>query len=168
MCFSRPMEPEDPCEKDAGVVATALTYCSRGRSPASLTWVKLEPFRSSTSTRRQSVWGVSRHRAGSVGEVGAVQRNGQPGSEADDETPIGREEAAEQPAAGLDRATGGVDAVREALHPAEPGAERSAGEPGTGRTGPDAAPAAPGCVSALFPADHAGDRSGDLETYDGV
>ena len=93
------------------------------------------------------MWGVSGHRAGSVGEVGAVQRNGQPGSEAYDETPIGREEAAEQPAAGLDRATGGVDAVREALHPAEPGAERSAGEPGTGHAGPDAVPA-PGSAAA--------------------
>jgi membrane protease YdiL (CAAX protease family) len=77
-----------------------------------------------------------------------VQGNGQPGSGAFDETPVSREEAAEHPAAGPDRATGGVDPAREALQPAESDTERSAGEPGTGRPGPDAAPAAPGSAAA--------------------
>jgi membrane protease YdiL (CAAX protease family) len=96
-----------------------------------------------------------------------VHRNGQPGSEEFDETPVDRQEAAEHPAAGLDRATGGVDAAGEALHPAEPGAERSAGEPGTGRPGPDAAPAAPGSAAApgMLPGSSAASAAGSAAPH---
>ncbi len=131
------------CETDArGVVATALTYGSRGRSPS----LDTDERSGRSAARGRPAGGAPGRRAGSVGAVGAVQRDGQPGSEACDETPTERQEVAEHPGAGLESATGGA---REALQPAESDAGRSAGEPGTGgRPGPDAAPAAPGSAAA--------------------